>query len=144
MQYQVSFLLNVFLMMMFAVKDVITPENILKQTVHEERHQSACDSIIKPNGDFQNFLWDHWAKSENNAEGLTSGDFPPTVLPTQKSKRRITSRKVQSSYAILVSFWMISNADSTKLLRFGCFRHHFDVLKTKMQFKRILEKEFQN
>ena len=55
-QYQVSFLLNVFLMMMFAVKDVITPENILKQTVHEERHQSACDSIIKPNGDFQNFI----------------------------------------------------------------------------------------
>ena len=131
-------------MMVFAVKDVITPENILKQTVHEERHQSACDSIIKPNGDFQNFLWNHLAKSGNNAEGWTSGDFAPPVTPTQESKRRITSRKFQILYAILVSFWMISNADLTKLLRFGCFRHHFDVLKIEMQFKRILEKVLQN
>ena len=126
---------------MFAVKDVITPENILKQTVHEEPHQSACDSIIKPNGDFQNFIWDHLVKSENNAQGWTSGDLPPTGLPTQNSKRRVTSGKFQSSYAILVSF---SNADLTELQRFGCFRHHFDVLKIKMEFERILEKELQN
>ena len=45
--------LNVFLMMMFSVKDVITPENILKQTLHEVRRQSACDNT---NGYFQTFF----------------------------------------------------------------------------------------
>ena len=66
------------------------------------------------------------------------------VCPRKIQKDELHPQEFQSSYVILVSFWMISIADLTELLRFGCFRHHFDVLKIKMEFERILEKELQN
>ena len=43
--------------------------------------------------------------------------FPPTILPTQKLKSRLSARKFNSSWAISVSFLMISEADFTQLLR---------------------------
>ena len=52
---------------------------------------------------------------------MTSGDFsrefPPTALPTQKLKRWFWNRKLQSSYPISVSFWIIFKADFTQTLR---------------------------
>ena len=48
--------------MMFSVKDVITPENILKQTLHEVRRQSACDNT---NGYFQTFFPDNLGQDES-------------------------------------------------------------------------------